>query len=107
VCFNLLRTNEKKAIRARILMNQDSLSRQNEKVIRGGGMIEIASVEALYDHLSLVAEVLQDPDRFLINSMGIIVLGEGAIVHVGELAGHLPVIEEIIYIHLVYVATCI
>ena len=70
-------------------------------------MIEIASVEALYDHLSLVAEVLQDPDRFLINSMGIIVLGEGAIVHVGELAGHLPVIEEIIYIHLVYVATCI
>ena len=88
-------------------MSQDSLSRQNEKVIRGGGMIEIASVEALYDHLSLVAEVLQDPDRFLINSMGIIVLGEGAIVHVGELAGHLPIIEEVIYIHLVYVATCI
>ena len=56
-------------------------------------MVEITSVEALNNHLPWVSEVLQDADRFLINSMSIIILSKSTVVHVGELAGNLAVIE--------------
>jgi hypothetical protein len=62
-------------------------------------MVEITSVEALNNHLPWVSEVLQDADRFLINSMSIIILSKSTVVHVGELAGNLAVIEQIIDQH--------
>ena len=59
-------------------------------------MIEVTSVETLNNHLAGVAKVLQYADRLLVDTMSIVVLGERAIIHVGKLAGHLHVIEEVI-----------
>lgn len=59
-------------------------------------MIEIAPLEALNHHLARISKVLEDADGLLVYSMRIVVLGEGAVVHVGELACYLPVVEEVV-----------
>ena len=62
-------------------------------------MIQVSSVETLDNHLPGVSKVLQDTDGLFINAVGIIVLSQRTVVHVGKLAGHLAVIEEVIYEH--------
>jgi hypothetical protein len=62
-------------------------------------MIQVSPVKTLDYHLPGVSEVLQDADGLFINAMGIVVLGQRAIVHVGKLAGHLAVIEEVVDEH--------
>ena len=56
-------------------------------------MIQVSSVEALDHHLPGVSEVLQDADGFFIDAVGVVVLRQRTVVHVGKLAGHLAVIE--------------
>ena len=70
-------------------------------------MIQISSVQALNDHLAGIPKVLEDPDSLLIDSMGVVVLSECAVVHVGQLAGDLPIVKQIVDIHLVDVASLV
>jgi hypothetical protein len=76
-----------------------TLSREDQEVIRRGSMIQVSPVETLDHHLPGVTEVLKDADGLFIDAVGIVVLGQSAIVHVGKLAGHLSVIEEVIDEH--------
>ena len=62
-------------------------------------MIQVSSVEALDHHLPGVSKVLQDADGLLIDAVGIVVLSQRTVVHVGKLAGHLTVIKEVVDKH--------
>lgn len=62
-------------------------------------MIQVSSVEALDHHLPGVSEVLQYADGLFIDAVGVVVLSQRTVVHVGELAGHLAVIEEVVDEH--------
>jgi hypothetical protein len=70
-------------------------------------MIQITAIEAFDDHLSWIAKVFEYPYRFFIYSVGIIILSEGTVVHVGELASNLSIIEEVINVHFINVAVLV
>ena len=76
-----------------------TLSREDQEVIRRGSMIQVSPVETLDHHLPGVTEILQDADGLFIDAVRIVVLGKRAVVHVGKLAGHLSVIEEVVNEH--------
>jgi hypothetical protein len=59
-------------------------------------MIQVSSVETLDHHLAGISKVLQDADGLLIDAVGIVVLCQRTVVHVGKLTCHLTVIEEIV-----------
>ena len=62
-------------------------------------MIQVSSVETLDHHLPGVSEVLQDADGLFIDAVGVVVLRQRTVVHVGKLAGHLAVIKEVVNEH--------
>jgi hypothetical protein len=62
-------------------------------------MIQVSSVETLDHHLPGVSKVLQDADGLFIDTVGVVVLCQRTVVHVGKLAGHLAVIEEVVDEH--------
>lgn len=64
-------------------------------------MIQIPTVQALDDHLPWISKVLEHADRFLVDSMRVIVLRERAIVHVGQLARYLAIVEQVVHVYLV------
>ena len=76
-----------------------TLSWEDQEVIRRGSMIQVSSVETLDHHLPGVSEVLQDADGLFIDAVGVVVLCQRTVVHVGKLAGHLAVIEEVVDEH--------
>ena len=62
-------------------------------------MVEDFFVQALYNQLPTVAEILQHSQGFLINSMCVIVLSYCTIVVVGELSLSLALAEKVIDIY--------
>jgi hypothetical protein len=64
-------------------------------------VIQVPTVQALNDHLPWISKVLEHADRFLIDSMRVIVLRECAIVHVGQLARYLAIVEQVVHVYLV------
>jgi len=76
-----------------------TLSWEDQEVIRRGSMIQVSSVETLDNHLPGVSEVLQYADGLFIDAVGVVVLRQRTVVHVGKLAGHLAVIEEVVDEH--------
>ena len=59
-------------------------------------MVELALVEAVDDLLAREAERLEHPERLLLDVIGVEVLRDCAIVHVGELAPFVLIILFII-----------
>jgi len=64
-------------------------------------VVQVPTVQALDHHLPRVAKVLEHADRFLIDSVRVIVLRERAIVHVGQLARYLAIVKEVVHVYLV------
>jgi hypothetical protein len=64
-------------------------------------VIKIPAIEALDNHLSRVSEILQALDSLLIYPVRVVVLRERTVVHIRQLACHLPIIEEVVDVHLI------
>ncbi len=70
-------------------------------------MIKFSTVKTLDDHLAGVTKIFQDLNSFLIYAMSIVVLSHCAIVGIGEFASDITIIEKVIYVDHIDVATLI
>lgn len=80
---------------------------QNQEVIGCCGVVQVSSVQTLYDSTSRVSKIFQNFDGFLINSVGVVVLCYCTVVGIGKLASHIAIIEQVIDIDSVDVTSLI